>query len=200
MCSVEAKRFAILECECICATSDGSQLFFDRPPAINFSFSLYTFSLRGCSTKMARVSSWGLVFSTANRLILMAALKSRITDSMRFLPLFRKTNPSSPRAPALFATAVSSSSRRATTFSHLSLRFFFSLIFVACSFSFDGRREEDFSILFMQPAMTALQDPQLDCPYFSLGIFMFKIERTSSWSAGNRENAFHSTHVGVIHN
>jgi hypothetical protein len=55
-------------------------IFFDRPPAIGLSFSLNTYSLRGCPTKLADVSSLGLDFSTAQRLIFMAVFRSRFSN------------------------------------------------------------------------------------------------------------------------
>jgi hypothetical protein len=45
-------------------------------------------SRRGCFTKLDSFSSWGLFFSIAQLLILMAALKSRFMNAMRSVPLF----------------------------------------------------------------------------------------------------------------
>jgi hypothetical protein len=61
--------------------------FFDRLHAIDLSFSSYTLTLRGGPTTLDGVSSSGLVFRTAHLLILIAALKSRFTNSMRLSPL-----------------------------------------------------------------------------------------------------------------
>jgi len=55
------------------ALRDASQPFFDRALAIGFDFSLYSSTVGDCSTMLDLVNSGGLVFSTAHRLILMAA-------------------------------------------------------------------------------------------------------------------------------
>jgi len=66
-------------------SSEASQSFFDGPLGIGFSFSLNTSSFRGYTTKMERVSSAGLVDSTAHRLVFMEMLKDRFTNSLRFV-------------------------------------------------------------------------------------------------------------------
>jgi len=60
-------------------------------------------SRRGCFTKLDSFSSWGLFFSIAQLLILMAALKSRFMNAMRSLPLFELTSARIPRTRALSA-------------------------------------------------------------------------------------------------
>jgi len=77
--------------------------FFDRHPAIGFSFFLYISSLRGCYLKLDGVSSAGVVYSTTHPLILIAPLKSRFTDSLRALPQVEVTIARSPRTLALCA-------------------------------------------------------------------------------------------------
>jgi len=59
------------------------QNFFDWPSGLGFSFSIYISSMAQCLLKFDLVSSVGLVFSIKHCLILMAALKSRFTNSTR---------------------------------------------------------------------------------------------------------------------
>jgi len=79
--------------------------FFFRPAAYYcFPFFSYSSSLRGCPTKFSRVSSGVLVCSTAHLLTLIAARKSRFTNSIRFLPsLVVHADASSPRTFASFS-------------------------------------------------------------------------------------------------
>ena len=126
--------------------------YFDLPPAIGFGLSLHTSSLRGCHTNLDRVSSAGLVFSTAHRLILIAALKALFTNAMLAIPLVERTNARIPRTCAFCATRVPSSSHRTTNFPRLSplfLVFFF--FFTTCSSSLAGWREEDVSVSLPTP-------------------------------------------------
>jgi len=74
-----------MEGTCIYPLADASQLVFDLPPTIGFSFPLSAWSLRGHPPKLARVSSSGFVFGTAHRLLLMAVLKSQFMNSMCYL-------------------------------------------------------------------------------------------------------------------
>jgi hypothetical protein len=85
-------------------------------------------------------SSSGVGFSTTCRLILMAALKSRFTNSMRFLLLMEFTFARIVRTRALGVTTVPSSSHQENTFSPLFSLFF---LFVTCSSSPHRGREED---------------------------------------------------------
>jgi hypothetical protein len=83
-------------------------VFLDRPPTTVSNFFSYSLTLRGCPKKFLLVHSGGLVSSTAHLLILMAALKSRFTNSTRFLPsLVVLTNASSPRTFALLSIGSS---------------------------------------------------------------------------------------------
>lgn len=66
--------------------------FFDGARAIGFSFSMHTSTLRGCSTKLDRLNFSGLVFRTAQRLILMVALTPRFVNVSRELPLVVRAN------------------------------------------------------------------------------------------------------------
>jgi hypothetical protein len=84
--------------------------FFDRPPAIGFSFSLHFSSLGGCPSRLHSVRSVGIVFSTVYLLIWMAALESWCTNSKRFLPLAVLTNATSPRTRILCVNWCSLSS------------------------------------------------------------------------------------------
>jgi len=93
--------------------------------------SRHTSSQRGCPIKFDGVSSSSLIFSTANRLLCIAALKSRFTNSLRALPLPELTDATSPRTRALWANTVSSSSRRASIFSRLPHLFLFFFLFDA---------------------------------------------------------------------
>jgi len=91
---------------------------FDRQLALRFSFYPGIISsIRCCPTTLNRVSSLGLVFSTAPRLILLMALKPRLMNSLHLLPLVELIRARLPRPRALCITTVSSSSRRANTFS-----------------------------------------------------------------------------------
>jgi hypothetical protein len=105
------ERFAAMGGICVYLLSRRHlPVFFDLPSAIGFSFSLYTWSLRGCVTKLDRVSSSGLVSGTAHLLILIAALKSRFTNSLHAPPLVELMNARSPRPRALTAISCSGSS------------------------------------------------------------------------------------------
>ena len=118
-------------------------VFLDQPPTTGFNSFPYSSTLRGCPTKLDRVSPRGLLCSTAYQLTLMAALKSRFTNSMRFLlpPSLVLTSVNHPRSRGVSATPVSSSpSRRANTFTGLSPYF----VFATCSFPLDGRRKGEF--------------------------------------------------------
>jgi uncharacterized membrane protein YcjF (UPF0283 family) len=89
--------------------------FMERSNAIGFRFSRNTWSIRGCRTALARVSSSGLVFSTATRLILMLASTPRFTEFMRLLPLVERRNARIARTRNLSATTGSSLCRRANS-------------------------------------------------------------------------------------
>lgn len=115
--------------------ADVTQPFFDRPPAIGSSFSLHILSIRGCSTKLVRVSSWGFVFSTENRLVLIAVFKSRFTSSLRALRMLEVILVRIPSTRSLCATIVSSSFRRAYTLNRLPTRIIIFFFFVTCSSS-----------------------------------------------------------------
>ena len=88
----------------------------DPSPATDFSFSLHISSMRGCLTKSARVSFSGLVFSATHLLILMAALKPRLTCSMRAPALVKLADARIPPTRARYATTVPSSVRRGEHF------------------------------------------------------------------------------------
>jgi hypothetical protein len=75
--------------------------FSDRPPAISFSFCLYTSSVRGCPTGLPRVSSAALFCNTTHRLILMTVVKSQFTNSMRVFSLGEPISGKSPRTRAI---------------------------------------------------------------------------------------------------
>lgn len=67
--------------------ADAYQPFFDLPPAIGFSLSRHTLSLRSCITKLDGVSFSGLVFSTAYPLVLVVAFKSPFKDAKHLYSL-----------------------------------------------------------------------------------------------------------------
>jgi len=81
----------------------------DRPPTAGFNLSLCDSTLRGCPTRLACVSAAGLLSSTVRLLILMAALKSRFTNSICFFAFIILTNARSPRTCALLSICCSSS-------------------------------------------------------------------------------------------
>jgi hypothetical protein len=82
--------------------------FFDRPPTSASNFFSYSSTLGGYPKKFFRVHSGGLLSSTAHLLTLIAALKSRFTNSIRFLPSFVVlTSASSPRTFALLSICSS---------------------------------------------------------------------------------------------
>jgi len=74
--------------------------------------------------------------------MLMAALKSRFTNTIHLLPLTEFIYAKILRARALCATKESPASRRACIFSRLSILFF--VVVVTCSSSLSGRREGDY--------------------------------------------------------
>jgi hypothetical protein len=83
---------------------------FRPAPATPFLFFSYSSTLRDCPAKFALVQSGGLFSSTAHLLILMAALKSRFTNSIRFVPsLVVLTDASNPRTFALLSICPSGS-------------------------------------------------------------------------------------------
>jgi len=77
--------------------------FSDRLPAISFSCFLHVSGIRGCPINLDRVSSAGLVFSRAHLLILIAAFKSRFTNSIGLLPPVELIHAGIPRSRALCA-------------------------------------------------------------------------------------------------
>jgi hypothetical protein len=80
----------------------------DRPPTTGFIFILYNSTMRRCPTKFSPVNSGGLFPITALLRILIAAFKSRFTNSIRFLPsLVVYTNASSSRNFALLSICSS---------------------------------------------------------------------------------------------
>jgi hypothetical protein len=80
----------------------------DRPPTTSSNFFSYSSTLRGCPTKFYLVNSGSLFSSTAHLLVLIAALMSRFTNSIRFLPsLDVLNNASSPRTFALLSICSS---------------------------------------------------------------------------------------------
>jgi len=121
----------------------------DRPDAIGFSVSRHTSSREGWPTKLARVSSAGFVLSTTYHLILMTALKSRLTNFLCLLPLAELVMARIARTCARCATTVSSSPSPVDTFFGPLPPIFFS--FIACFSSLVGRRGEDFSFCFPVP-------------------------------------------------
>jgi len=118
---------------------------FDQLTAIGFSFSMHAASTRACPTRFARIRSLGLVLSSPDRLMLMSALESRFTHSMRFLALVEHSNGRIHRTRTPCANTLSSSPRRANTFTHLASRFL--VCFVTCSSSLD-RWWENYSSFF----------------------------------------------------
>jgi hypothetical protein len=83
-------------------------VLLDRPPITSSSFFSYSSTLRGCRTKFSLVSAGGLLSSTAHLLILIVALKSRFTNSIRFLPsLVVLTSASGPHTFALLSICSS---------------------------------------------------------------------------------------------
>jgi len=74
---------------------------FDRPPTTASNFLSYSSTLGGCPTKLSLVYFAGLFSRTAHLLILIAALKSRFTNSIRFSPSF--VVPTNARSPRTFA-------------------------------------------------------------------------------------------------
>ena len=124
------------------------RVFCDQPPAVGFSLSRHTSSLRGCCTTLDRDGSSCLVCSTAHRLISMAASKSRLMNSLRAVPLAEFTSARIPRMRALCATTDSASFCGANPFSGLSPYFF--LAFRSNSLS--GRRDGDFSVVVFRVA------------------------------------------------
>jgi len=148
----------------IYSRADTLQSCSGRPTANGFNFSLYSLSRRGCPIKFIRVSCGGVLFNTTHLLILVAALKSRFTNSMRFLPLVEFSNARIPRTRGLNATIFSLPHRLVNIISRPLPHFVF--FFVTCSSSRNGRQYKDFSsFLFRQYAMTGLRDPQLSCSY-----------------------------------
>ena len=80
----------------------------DWPPTTGFIFILYNSTMRRCPTKFSPVNSGGLFPITALLRILIAAFKSRFTNSIRFLPsLVVYTNASSSRNFALLSICSS---------------------------------------------------------------------------------------------
>jgi len=83
-------------------------VFLDRPPTTVSNFFSYSLTLRGCPKKFLLVHSGGLFPSTAHLRILIAALKSRFTNSIRFLSLLVVlTSASSPRTFAILCICFS---------------------------------------------------------------------------------------------
>ena len=82
-------------------------VFLDRPPTTASNFFSYSLSLSGFPTKFSLVDPRGLSSLTAHFLILIAALKSRFTNSIRFLPLIVLTNASNPRTFAILSICSS---------------------------------------------------------------------------------------------
>jgi len=74
---------------------------FYRLPAIGFSFSMQTWSLRSITTTFARECSAGLVWSAEHLLMLVAALTPRFMNSMRALPLMELISTPIPRTRAI---------------------------------------------------------------------------------------------------
>jgi len=161
-------------------------VFLDQPPTTGFNSFPYSSTLRGCPIKLDRVSPRGLLCSTAYQLTLMAALKSRFTNSMRFLlpPSLVLTSVNHPRSRGVSATPVSSSpSRRANTFTGLSPYF----VFATCSFPLDGRRKGEFFVSFPGAGDDGPSgSPAFISIPFPWG-FISSNERTSNASAINRE-------------
>jgi len=86
--------------------------FSDRQPTTPAcNFRSYYSTWRGCPRKWARVSFGGLVSFSARLLILIAALKFRFTNSIRFLALVGITDASRPRTRNLYATRCSGTLR-----------------------------------------------------------------------------------------
>jgi hypothetical protein len=84
--------------------------FSDRQPTTPAcNFRSYYSTWRGCPRKWGRVSFGGLVSFSARLLILIAALKFRFTNSIRFLALVGITDASRPRTRNLYATRCSGS-------------------------------------------------------------------------------------------
>jgi hypothetical protein len=77
--------------------------FLDRRSGIGGSSCVYKLSIRGCTTKSDRACSSGLALSTAHRMILVAAFKSRFTNSMSASTLVERTMARNCRTRALCA-------------------------------------------------------------------------------------------------
>jgi len=103
-------------------------------------------SIRGCPTKLDRLSSADLVFSKAHCLVLIVALTSSFTNFLRFMLLFQQTSARIPRIRALCTFGVSSPSCRANTFSRIFPLCVFSF---TCSSSLDTRQNDDSSLVFL---------------------------------------------------
>jgi len=79
-------------------------VFLDWLPTTASSFFSYNSPLRDCPTRFLLVHSGGLFSSTAHLRRLIAALKPRFTNSIRFLPsLVVLTDASNPRTFALLS-------------------------------------------------------------------------------------------------
>jgi hypothetical protein len=129
---------------------------FDLPPAIGFSLSRHTSSLRGCLTKVDRLSSSGLIFRIKHRLILLATSESRFTNSLRAVPAgWPHQCKDSPKTCHLCNEGIFIA-LRANSFSRLPHLLLFIIFFIACSCFLDDRREEIFSFFSQQPARTVL--------------------------------------------
>lgn len=74
---------------------------FYRLPAIGYSFSMQTWSLRSITITFARECSAGLVWSAEHLLMLVAALTPRFMNSMRALPLMELISTPIPRTRAI---------------------------------------------------------------------------------------------------
>jgi len=83
-------------------------VLLDRPSTTASNVVSYSSTLRGCPKKFSLVDSGGLVSSTAHFLVLIAAFKSRFTNSIRFSPLVVVlTSAPSPRTFALLSVCSS---------------------------------------------------------------------------------------------
>jgi hypothetical protein len=99
----------------------------------------------------------------------MAALTYQFTNAVQAWALVVRTNASIAGTRPLYATIVSSSSRRTNTFSRVSAA---NCFFVTGSSSLDGQREEEFSSFIRDQAMSALWDPRLARPNLSIRFFI----------------------------
>jgi len=154
--------------------------------------SRHTSILRRCLAILDRISSSALAFSAANRLLLIAAFPSQLTNSLRFFAPVEVTFAWIPGSRSLCASRVwSSSGREITVLATISLLLpLLRHLFLFARWS----ATRGFFVRWYNAVMSALLDPRISVYNFPWILSVSSNECISNKSSINRKKAYDETH------